>query len=125
MTNIHPFGVDFANTFMKFSHWNIALGFGFDIATIASIDSEYTRRQKNRKAGPVELLLTQLVSGICMASPPATGCSSLQLRDHLQLVSIANVCATTCPNDSEVLENVWLSDDARRFNLLNPGVSLG
>tara|TARA_B000000441_G_scaffold104204_1_gene73850 strand:- start:842 stop:2671 length:1830 start_codon:yes stop_codon:yes gene_type:complete len=67
MTNIHPFGVDFANTFAEIpSHWNIRTGIWLRHYCYDRIHRFRVRTsgKKNRKAGPVELLLTQLVSGI-------------------------------------------------------------
>ena len=67
MTNVHPFGVDFANTFAEIpSHWNIRTGIWLRHYCYDRIHRFRVRTSgnKNRKPGLVELLLTQLVSGI-------------------------------------------------------------
>jgi len=67
MTNVHPFGVDFANTFAEIpAHWNIRTGIWLRHYCYDRIHRFRVRRSgdKNRKAGLVELFLTQLVSGI-------------------------------------------------------------
>ena len=67
MTNVHPFGVDFANTFAEIpSHWNIRTGIWLRHYCYDRIHRFRVRTSgnKKRKPGLVELLLTQLVSGI-------------------------------------------------------------
>jgi len=67
MTNVHPFGVDFANTFAEIpTNWNIRTGVWLRHYCYERIHRFMKRvsGNKNRKAGFVELVLTQLVSGI-------------------------------------------------------------
>ena len=89
MTNIHPFGVDFANTFAEIpSHWNIRTGIWLRHYCYDRIHRFRVRTsgKKNRKAGPVELLLTQLVSGIWHGlSAGYWMFFSFNSVDHLQL----------------------------------------